>query len=109
MSTTTENLKEAFAGESQANQMFRAFAARAEQEGLPNIARLFRTMAEEERIHAEGHLKNLQGIGTTQENLREAIAGPRIRMILHFVNYTLRGEMRPVPLTRISHGPSRWF
>ena len=75
MSTTTENLAEAFAGESQAHQKYRAFAIRAEQEGLPNIARLFRTAAEAERIHADGHLKNLAGVGTTPENLRAAIDG----------------------------------
>ena len=66
MSTTTDNLKEAFAGESQANQKYRAFAKRAEQDGLPNIARLFRTAAEAERIHAEGHLKSLDGVGSTK-------------------------------------------
>jgi rubrerythrin len=75
MSSTTQNLQEAFAGESQANQKYRAFAARAEQDGLPNIARLFRTASEAERIHAAGHLKSLDGIGTTQENLRTAIDG----------------------------------
>jgi rubrerythrin len=72
---TTENLKEAFAGESQANQKYRAFARKAEQDGFPNIARLFRTTAEAERIHAEGHLKSLSGVGSTSDNLREAIAG----------------------------------
>ena len=56
MPTTLENMKEAFAGESQANQKYRAFAKKAEKEGFPNIARLFRTTAEAERIHAEGHL-----------------------------------------------------
>jgi rubrerythrin len=73
--TTTDNLKEAFAGESQANQKYRAFAKKAEQDGLPNIARLFRTTAEAERIHAEGHLKSLAGVGATADNLKEAIAG----------------------------------
>jgi rubrerythrin len=73
--STTENLKEAFAGESQANQKYRAFAAKAEREGYPNIARLFRTTAEAERIHAEGHLKALEGIGSTAENLKSAIGG----------------------------------
>ena len=73
--TTDENLKIAFAGESQANQKYRAFARKAEQENLPNIARLFRTAAEAERIHAEGHLKALDGIGTSVENLRMAIGG----------------------------------
>jgi rubrerythrin len=72
---TTDNLKEAFAGESQANQKYRAFAKKAEVDGLPNIARLFRTTAEAERIHAEGHLKSLAGVGTTADNLKEAIAG----------------------------------
>jgi len=75
MSNTNENLKEAFAGESQANQKYRAFAKRAEQDGLPNIARLFRTAAEAERIHAEGHLKSLDGVKSTKENLQEAIEG----------------------------------
>ena len=73
--STNDNLKEAFAGESQANQKYRAFAKRAGQDGLPNIARLFRTTAEAERIHAEGHLKSLAGIGSTAENLKAAIEG----------------------------------
>ena len=71
----TDDLKEAFAGESQANQKYRAFAIRAEQDGFLNVARLFRTTAEAERIHAEGHLKALDAIGTTAENLKAAIAG----------------------------------
>lgn len=75
MATTKENLKEAFAGESQANQKYRAFAKKAEKEGFANIAKLFRTAAEAERIHAEGHLNSLEGIGSTIENLRAAIAG----------------------------------
>lgn len=75
MSSTTSNLKEAFAGESQANQKYRAFAKKAERDGFPNIAKLFRTTAEAERIHAEGHLKALDGIGSTTENLQTAIDG----------------------------------
>ena len=75
MPSTTDNLKEAFAGESQANQKYRAFAAKAEQEGFPNIARLFRTTAEAERIHADGHLKALDGIQSTADNLKAAIGG----------------------------------
>jgi len=74
-STTNENLKAAFAGESQAFQKYRAFAKKAEQDGLPNIARLFRTTAEAERIHAEGHLKALEAVGASTENLRAAISG----------------------------------
>jgi len=75
MSSTENNLKEAFAGESQAFQKYRAFAKKAEQEGFANIARLFRTTAEAERIHAEGHAAALGVVGATVENLRAAIAG----------------------------------
>ncbi len=75
MATTKENLKEAFAGESQANQKYRAFAKKAEKDGFVNIAKLFRTTAEAERIHAEGHLKALDMIQSTAENLQSAIDG----------------------------------
>jgi rubrerythrin len=75
MPSTTDNLMDAFAGESQANQKYRAFAKKAEKEGFANIAKLFRTTAEAERIHAEGHLKALDKIGSTAENLQAAIAG----------------------------------
>ncbi len=75
MATTESNLKEAFAGESQANRKYLAFAKKAEQEGFTNVARLFRTTAEAETIHALGHLAALAGIGSTAENLRAAIAG----------------------------------
>lgn len=75
MANTDENLKEAFAGESQANQKYRAFAKKAEKDGFPNIARLFRTTAEAERIHAAGHLAAMEGIGSTADNLRSAIDG----------------------------------
>ncbi len=75
MSDTQNDLREAFAGESQAHQKYLAFAARAEKDGLPNIARLFRTTAAAERIHAEGHWQALDGVGPTVENLQAAIAG----------------------------------
>jgi rubrerythrin len=75
MPTTFENLKEAFAGESQANQKYRAFARKAEREGFPNVARLFRTAAEAERIHAEGHLAAMEAICSTAENLLAAFEG----------------------------------
>ncbi len=75
MTTTTDNLKEAFAGESQANQKYKAFAKKAEKEGFGNIAKLFRTTAEAERIHAEGHLKALDMIASTADNLQAAIDG----------------------------------
>ena len=75
MVTTKDNLEEAFAGESQANQKYRAFAKKAEKDGFANIAKLFRTTAEAERIHAEGHLRALDMIATTADNLQAAIDG----------------------------------
>jgi rubrerythrin len=72
---TRENLKASFAGESQAHMKYLAFAARAEREGRPNIARLFRAIAYAEQVHAINHLKELGGIGDTVANLETAIAG----------------------------------
>ncbi len=75
MPTTSDNLKNAFAGESQASQKYLAFAKAAEKEGFDNIAKLFRTTAMAEKIHAAGHLAALGGIGSTAENLEGAIGG----------------------------------
>ena len=75
MPTTQENLAVAFAGESQANRKYLAFAQQAEKEGLPQIAKLFRAAADAETIHALGHLRNMGGVGTTVENLKAAVAG----------------------------------
>jgi rubrerythrin len=72
---TQENLATAFAGESQANRKYLAFARQAEKEGFGQIAKLFRAAAEAETIHALGHLANMGGIGTTLENLKHAVAG----------------------------------
>ena len=75
MSKTEGFLKEAFAGESLANRKYLAFAAKADQEGFPQIARLFRAAAEAETVHAHSHLRALNGIRSTKENLLEAITG----------------------------------
>ena len=64
---TTENLRAAFAGESEANRRYLAFAKKAEEEGLKNVARLFRAAAEAETIHAHNHIKADGGIRTTKE------------------------------------------
>ncbi len=72
---TTDNLKAAFAGESQANRKYLAFAQKAQQDGFPQIARLFRAAAEAETVHAHAHLRVLGGVKTTTENLQAAIAG----------------------------------
>ena len=75
MSKSEDCLKEAFAGESQANRKYLAFAEKADQEGYPQAAKLFRAAAEAETIHAMNHLKAMKAIKNTKENLREAIAG----------------------------------
>ena len=75
MATTNENLSEAFAGESQAFQKYSAFAKKAQKEGFTNIAKLFATTAKAEQIHAEGHLRALDAIASTAENLQAAING----------------------------------
>ena len=75
MSTTKENLEFAFAGESQANRKYLFFAEKAEQEGHKRIARLFRAAADAETVHARNHLKVMQGIKSTRENLEAAVGG----------------------------------
>ena len=72
-----KNLAEAFAGESQANRRYLAFARKAEEDGYPNIARLFRVAAESETIHAMNHLKAMGGIKSTLENAKEARQGEK--------------------------------
>ncbi|MDY6966492.1 MAG: rubrerythrin family protein [Halobacteriota archaeon] len=75
MSVTDENLKTAFAGESQANRRYLAFAKQAEEDGFPNIARIFRVAAESETVHALNQIVAMGGVGPTQENLKEAMKG----------------------------------
>lgn len=75
MSKTEKNLMDAFAGESQANRKYLAFAKQADKEGLPQVAKLFRAAAEAETIHAHAHLRNAGKIGDTTANLKAAIEG----------------------------------
>ena len=75
MTKSEDGLKSAFAGESQANRKYLAFAKKAEQEGYPGVARLFLAAAAAETVHAHNHLRVLGGIKTTAENLKQAIEG----------------------------------
>ncbi|MBI2865985.1 MAG: rubrerythrin [Chloroflexi bacterium] len=75
MSRTEESLKAAFSGESQANRKYTAFARKADEEGYPEIANLFRATAEGETAHALQHLHHLQGVNSTRENLEAALQG----------------------------------
>jgi len=72
---TLDNLQAAFAGESQANRKYLAFANKAEADGLPQVAKLFRAAAEAETVHAHAHLRVMGGIKTTVENIEAAVAG----------------------------------
>jgi rubrerythrin len=75
MSKTEKNLKDAFAGESQANRKYLAYAKKAEQEGHKQAAKLFRAAAAAETIHAHNHLRELGVVRSTKENLQDAING----------------------------------
>jgi rubrerythrin len=75
MSKAEQNLRNAFAGESQANRKYLAFARQAEKEGYQQVAKLFRAVAETETVHALAHLRTLGEVGDTRQNLQIAIAG----------------------------------
>ncbi|MFC1670774.1 rubrerythrin family protein [Spirochaetota bacterium] len=73
--STKDNLKAAFAGESQANRKYLAFAKKAEQEGFSQVAKLFRSAAEAETVHAHAHLRVLGEVKSTEENVQAGIDG----------------------------------
>lgn len=75
--SSKDNLKAAFTGESKANRTYLAFAKKADEEGYPQIAKLFRAAAAAETVHALNHLQRMGGIGTTMDNLKEAINGEK--------------------------------
>jgi len=75
MPKTRKHLESAFAGESQANRKYTAFAQKADEEGFPQIAKLFRAAAHAETVHALNHLKAMNGVANTAENLKAAIGG----------------------------------
>jgi rubrerythrin len=75
MSETKKNLMDAFAGESQANRKYLAFAEKAEADGYPRAAKMFKAAAMAETVHAHAHLKAAGGVGTTEENLKAAAEG----------------------------------
>jgi rubrerythrin len=91
---TKENLKDALAGESQANVKYLAFSARAEKEGRPNIARLFEAVSYAERVHATNHLRELGGIGDTVDNLQAAIAGENFEVQEMYATYLAAADLQ---------------
>jgi len=75
MAKTDENLAAAFAGESQANRRYLAFAEAADKEGQAQVAKMFRAAATAETIHALAHLKAMGQVGDTLANLQQAVDG----------------------------------
>lgn len=92
MSKTIEDLKSAFAGESQANRKYLAFAKKAEEDGYHQVAKLFRAVAAAETIHAHSHLKALGEIKTTSENLQAAIEGEHYEVNTMYPEFIVDAE-----------------
>jgi len=92
MSKTNEDLEAAFAGESQANRRYTAFAKQAEKEGFPQIARLFRAVAVAEAVHAQNHFGALVGINSTADNLKAAIAGENYEVTTMYPEFMADAE-----------------
>ena len=92
MSKTVEDLKAAFAGESQANRKYLAYAKKADADGLTQVARLFRAAAAAETVHAHSHFRALDGVGTTTENLKDAIAGENYEWVSMYPEFIKDAE-----------------
>jgi rubrerythrin len=87
MEKTMDDLKAAFAGESQANRRYTAFARKADEEGYKQVARLFRAIAAGETVHALSHFKVMDGIQSTRENLKTAIAGEHYEVVTMYPDF----------------------
>ena len=92
MSKTEENIKAAFAGESQARNKYTYFAEKAREEGYHYIAKIFEETAANEMEHARDHLKLLDGIGTTAENLKEAVSGEDYETVEMYPQFAKEAE-----------------
>ncbi len=98
---TTDNLRTAFAGESQANQTYMAYAKKAKAEGRPQIAKLFRAAAASETVHAQAHLRVL-GVQTTADNLRAAMGGEESEFTTMYPGFVAQAEQEDNPQALIS-------
>jgi rubrerythrin len=87
MNKTNDNLKDAFAGESQANRRYLAFAKKAEKEGLPQVAKLFKATAFAETVHAFNHINVMGEVKSTLENLMAAVSGETFEFDEMYPNY----------------------
>jgi rubrerythrin len=92
MGKTTEDLKAAFAGESQANRMYLAFSKQADEEGYAQAAKLFRAAAAAETVHALNHFRALGNVKSTAENLKSAIAGENHEVVTMYPEFIADAE-----------------
>jgi rubrerythrin len=92
MTKTSEDLQEAFAGESQANRRYLAFAKKADAEGHTQIAKLFRAAAAAETVHAHNHLRAMNGVSATADNLKTAIAGENYEWVTMYPEFIKDAE-----------------
>lgn len=92
MSKTEADLKSAFAGKSQANRRYLAFAKKAEDEGHKTVAKLFRAAAAAETIHAHTHLRALGGVQSTADNLQAAINGENYEVTTMYPEFIADAE-----------------
>ncbi len=92
MGNTNENLAAAFAGESQANRRYLAFAKKADEEGHEQVAKLFRAVAAAETVHAHAHLRVMGGIKSSKENLGVAIEGEAFEYTKMYPEYIGRAK-----------------
>jgi rubrerythrin len=92
MTKTSQDLQAAFAGESQANRRYLAFAKKADAEGHPQIAKLFRAAAAAETVHAHNHLRAMDGIGITGDNLKTAIEGENYEWVTMYPEFIKDAE-----------------
>ena len=102
MSKTEEYLQSAFAGESQANRKYLFFADQAEKDGFKQLARLFRAAADAETVHARNHLKVLEGIKSTKENLQAAIDGENHEFTEMYPGFISQAEADGAPKAKDS-------
>jgi rubrerythrin len=89
---TERNLRDAFAGESQAHMKYMAFADQAQRERLANVARLFRAASYSEQMHATNHLRALSGVGKTAQNLEAALGGETFEITTMYPEYVSLAE-----------------
>ncbi len=89
---TEKNLQSAFAGESQANRRYLFFAAKADEEGYPWVAKLFRAAAEAETVHARNHFNAMDGVGSTRENLLAAVIGEHYEFTRMYPTFIYQAE-----------------